>query len=850
MLIETSRKVGTSVKETVKAVRRKAKLWVRQYFHNLHRIYNSNLFPSEEGANLILGRYMFWLEKAILLADFLQLMGLYWITANPWPIPYPMVRWTQWFTWFNLDYFSNVDGGALNGQSGNISISRWGSLKDYAVGYAFPIVLVTFGCITLWYIFDRIHCNEYGKRGDVHRHTARTAILVLINLLYLPIGIAVFRLYYCEEVTNSAHALYGKLVLAADYEMVCWEGAHLAYFILFNLVWLPIMLGFPYLLYQYTADNIIYNHPSDHEKRLQAWEITFMMGTDSHFIDSQAWIAAPHSMPAAYYRFWVTVYKAVLLVLSISVRGDGTNGAEGGNNSYKEIQSALYWLATMTFLCRFIFFNRTDGLRGPAVYLTPFRVTSSNVIFYTMSLILFANTTIGTTNAWGVVNAITVNSNQTILLTITTFGGITALLAMFASIVANPFALWPSNRALHRIQQNEPFAHLARRWIRVIYRSYKVKMMVLTSPPEVADVKAFESVIRALRSCWLEARYKGSIFDVILQEIIEELVINHSERLGRFSRRDDKWDAVYEEAVSHKVFEDRAALLRLMSPLKRRLLNKLLALRLLQEVQKPSDDDLVEALEDSGLKQAYSNILSLERRSKLFLQKVKRDDDEGRQMQDSVVATAHEDREAAGEVLSSGDQTALLEHQNDTEELLALWEQIISALEEGLDSGDVFSQKIFTGEKLERWYGYRDQLLELLSDIKSKTSTSGFNDPALADMSLPHEEESKDDMPFSFEDFYAEFSSSSKSTRSAGKSTSTKAAAAPAAAAPPLSSKKVSSKQVSFREERKEEPAEAEVGSVSSGEGSIDDAASYQGSESDQELNTHELVGHDSNRRK
>lgn len=841
-LVESGRKLQKSVKDAGRAVHRRAKLWVREYLRNLDRIYNSNLFPSGEEKYLTHGRYLFWLEKALLICDFLQLVGLYWITANPWPIPYPMVRWTQWCTWFNLDYFSNVEGGALNGQSGNISISRWGTLKDYAIGYAFPLVFIMSVFLVAWFAYERIYCDKYGERGDIHRHTARTTAFFIVNALYIPVGIVVSRLYYCEEVTNPAHALYGKYVLAADYGMLCWEGGHMAYFVLFSLIYLPIMFGFPYLLYKYAQDNIVYKHPSDHEKRLQAWEITYMMGTDSHFLDNQTWILASHTLPAAYYRCWVTVYKAVLLILSVSIRGDGTNGAEGGNNAHKEAQSALYWFATVIFLSRFIFFNRTDGLRGPAVYMAPFRVGSSNVVFYTMSLILFANTTIGTANAWGVVNAITVNSNQTLLLSITNFGGISALFFMFIGIILNPFALWPSNKTLHRIQQNVPFAQLARRWIRVLYRAHKIKMHILTSPPEVADVKAFESSIRALRSCWLEARYKGSIFDLILSETLEELVINHSVRVARFCRRDDTWDTVYEEAVSHKVFENRATLFRLMSPIKRRLLNKLLALRMLQEVQKPSDDDLLEALEGSGLAQAYNNIVALERRTKVFLQKVKREDEE-RRLEDNVVAAAPGGVTA---VLSSGDANALKACQENTEELLVLWEQIISALEEGLDSGDVFSQKIFTGEKLERWYGYRDQLMELLTDTKAKTDTAGFTDPALGELSLPQAEEgavAEDDQPFSFEDFYAEFSSSSKSTKQPVKST--KAAPAPTPGPVPVAL----SRKVSFLEERKEAEPEEDEGSAKSG--SIDDAASFEGGgDSDDDVNDFELVGHDASARR
>ena len=158
----------------------------------------------------------------------------------------------------------------------------------------------------------------------------------------------------------------------------------------------------------------------------------------------------------------------------------------------------MYWLITVTFLLRFIFYNRTDPTLGPAVFSAPYRVESSNALFYLLCAILFANATIGTSNAWDVVNAITINSNQTILLSITTFGGIVVFMVMFAWIASDPLtSLWPSNRTLHRIQQNRPFAAMCRRWIRILYRADDEKMYILTTPPEIADVQSYESAVRS-----------------------------------------------------------------------------------------------------------------------------------------------------------------------------------------------------------------------------------------------------------------------------------------------------------------------------------------------------------------
>jgi hypothetical protein len=151
----------------------------------------------------------------------------------------------------------------------------------------------------------------------------------------------------------------------------------------------------------------------------------------------------------------------------------------------------------------------------------------------------------------------------------------------------------------------------------------------------------------------------------------------------------------------------------------------------------------------------YKNIQNLERRTVSFLEKVRREDEHIDR--DAVMAALSGKANDAKAVLSAGDAFTLQKRVDDTEELLALWEQIIAALEEGLDSNDVFSQKIFTGDKLERWYSYRDQLMELLSEAKSRGHTPGFTDPALAGLTLEDEDEEEKDKPFSFADMQREF---------------------------------------------------------------------------------------------
>jgi hypothetical protein len=50
--------------------------------------------------------YFCWIEKIVLIIDFLQIFGLLWITAQPYPWPYLWSIYTQPINVFNLDFFS------------------------------------------------------------------------------------------------------------------------------------------------------------------------------------------------------------------------------------------------------------------------------------------------------------------------------------------------------------------------------------------------------------------------------------------------------------------------------------------------------------------------------------------------------------------------------------------------------------------------------------------------------------------------------------------------------------------------------------------------------------------------
>jgi len=136
----------------------------------------------------------FWSEKILLLLDYLQLYGILWNCANPYPWPYLWIIWTRNICFFNLDFFSLQPTGALGGQSSNITISKWGTVSgygNYAIFFSLLAALLTLAYILLPYL------DKFGSRFDLYHDSIRCALLSLGYILYAPINLAV-RDYYIK----------------------------------------------------------------------------------------------------------------------------------------------------------------------------------------------------------------------------------------------------------------------------------------------------------------------------------------------------------------------------------------------------------------------------------------------------------------------------------------------------------------------------------------------------------------------------------------------------------------------------------------------------------------------------
>lgn len=494
-----------------------------------------------------------WLEKFILLIDYFQLFGVIWNASQPWPWPYLWIQYTRYFNLINLDFYIFTKTGALNGQTNNFSISKWGEMPGY-LNYGMAYAILAILAVLSFRFFTR-PIEIYGQSFIQKRTSILASLGYFLYFIYLPCSLAVFRLYYCEHNIMKNN----DFVLAVDPSIQCGTYPHLAYIIVSILFISPLFFGFPYIIYTSIKKNSIYHNNLDHEKKLQIWEIQYMLSLDSYWMDERVWLISSYRRFGSFLPFHMLLLKALVVIFFVFIRPNMI------------AQSSVYMVL---FFCFGIYYT---------IYKLPYRTLSSNAIFLCVMAMLIFNTTFGMANASGARNPVMTASTETLILASFNFIIIMCIVAIFVLIAIAPTVLdWPTLYTMERIYHNRELLPKVAKWVEVLRESKMVRNDFLVSPVEISDVKALEECIRLLRSCWLTARSLGSIFENILSEALEELLYIHSSRHLYALRKHDKWDTAYIEAVENKAFSKRRERTYLMQPLKRKMLVKLLAYRYLR----------------------------------------------------------------------------------------------------------------------------------------------------------------------------------------------------------------------------------------------------------------------------
>jgi hypothetical protein len=148
---------------------------------------------------------LYWREKAWMLLDTLQIYALLWSLSQPWPWPYVWLRRTRWTLFANLDIMGLSAGGAGMGSTAGI-ISVWGERSGYLFyGAAFGLVPAVLCAIWAARV-PLMHPHAASCCWNLHKSCLNwgqsafeAAIIVSANVLLLPVGYAVCRLWICKN---------------------------------------------------------------------------------------------------------------------------------------------------------------------------------------------------------------------------------------------------------------------------------------------------------------------------------------------------------------------------------------------------------------------------------------------------------------------------------------------------------------------------------------------------------------------------------------------------------------------------------------------------------------------------
>jgi hypothetical protein len=172
---------------------------------------------------------------------------------------------------------------------------------------------------------------------------------------------------------------------------------------------------------------------------------------------------------------------------------------------------------------------------------------------------------------------------------------------------------------------------LAVRWVQDMRSALELRERVAGEPPETTDPKPLQQAAARLRKDWLSARSFGSLFQILLQDAIEDSLIGYSTRAPRMHRLHAPWDAAYVEACARGDFSRRRQQFALMPVRKRRILHKLLALRLFTDHTESLPDvedqppmqlsDGQEAIRGDELRAWHDSVMRLARRSEFALRR-------------------------------------------------------------------------------------------------------------------------------------------------------------------------------------------------------------------------------------
>ena len=123
------------------------------------------------------------------------------------------------------------------GGTSNINLAPWGQYTgyhDYAISFCFSQFIFIFVLSRIYYQFNRSYYKNLLLKLYKYKPYIKSFTLFILYIIYLPVNLALFRLYYCESG-----------LLSADPTVLCDDTWHIIIATICSVVTLPFTIGLP-----------------------------------------------------------------------------------------------------------------------------------------------------------------------------------------------------------------------------------------------------------------------------------------------------------------------------------------------------------------------------------------------------------------------------------------------------------------------------------------------------------------------------------------------------------------------------------------------------------------------------
>ncbi|XP_005107153.1 uncharacterized protein LOC101860523 [Aplysia californica] len=244
-------------------------------------------------------------DTFILILEMLQLLALIQSMSLRWAWPETWIKYVNFILIFNLDAwdFVKVQSGAYKQLQAAETLSSKIPVSYNYILLAWGLFVLVSAAIflTVFLILQR----RQPPYLMVHKAKMERVFLIMAQILTLPVGTVMFRLFHC--------AGNGKMAVFDD--ITCHEGLYWAYFIpaVFGII--AVFGVIPaWMVYRIRSQKLAAS-TAHHENYMKLKEVEYMAGLDVVWAVQGFNLFSSFRLPAAFYRPVVVLAKLIILII-------------------------------------------------------------------------------------------------------------------------------------------------------------------------------------------------------------------------------------------------------------------------------------------------------------------------------------------------------------------------------------------------------------------------------------------------------------------------------------------------------------------------------------------------------